>query len=116
MDFQYFVSSVSTVSFRRKASLAFRVLFCVFDFCEVLIGWRVRIHGLGEGIITAIRKRRLRSTLFSISGSDFLCLFAENICQGWMRDVFWKKFQSFGGLPIESEGSQSHEIPLKRQP
>jgi len=54
---------------------------------EVLIGWRVRIHGLGEGIITAIRKRRLRSTLFSISG-----------------------------LPIESEGSQSHEIPLKRQP
>lgn len=44
------------------------------------------------------------------------CLFAENICQGWMRDIFWKKFQSFGGLPIESEGSQSHEIPLKRQP
>eukprot|EP00435_Cladocopium_sp_Y103_P045420 s923_g13.t1 len=35
---------------------------------EVLIGWRVKIHGLGEGIITGIRKRRLRSTLFSVSG------------------------------------------------
>lgn len=40
---------------------------------EVLIGWRVRIDGLGEGIVTGIRKRRLRSTLFfvnfSISGA-----------------------------------------------
>eukprot|EP00913_Durusdinium_trenchii_P010460 g9807.t1 len=37
---------------------------------EVLIGWRVRVDGFGEGIVTAVRRRRLRSTLFSISGTD----------------------------------------------
>lgn len=36
--------------------------------CQVLIGWRVRVDGFGEGIVTAVRRRRLRSTLFSISG------------------------------------------------
>eukprot|EP00439_Symbiodinium_sp_Y106_P082174 s348_g21.t1 len=35
---------------------------------EVLIGWRVKVQGIGEGIVTAIRKRHFRPTLFQISG------------------------------------------------
>lgn len=35
---------------------------------EVLIGWRVKVQGLGEGIVTAIRKRHFLPTLFQISG------------------------------------------------
>ncbi|CAE7306257.1 mdn1 [Symbiodinium natans] len=35
---------------------------------EVLIGWRVKVSGLGEGVVTGLRRRHLRPTLFKISG------------------------------------------------
>ena len=49
------------------------VAFALHTLCtaseEVLIGWRVKVQGLGEGIVTAIRKRHFLPTLFQISGA-----------------------------------------------
>ncbi|CAJ1374284.1 unnamed protein product, partial [Effrenium voratum] len=37
---------------------------------EVLIGWRVKIESVGEGKVLAVRKRRLRASLFSVGLPD----------------------------------------------
>ena len=93
--------------FRKKASLA-RVLF----LCRFLRGfnWMAGENPWPRGgnhYCNPQAPTALNSLLHFRLG--FLCLFSE-------KRYFLKKFQSFGGLPIESEGSQSHEIPLKRQP